>query len=267
MSLLLRYPLNGTDNDVIPENTAQPQYASGVTLVDDEVLGKVAQFDGTSTAYVLGPTLTFETTARTVSYWLYANSDDISFAHGSGRWWQTAMSWGTIVDYRGLRFGMHTEHIISAIPTREWIHVCETYDGSTMSQYFDGNLVNSLNASFSNAPLPLYLGMNEAYKGLYNLDGRMSDFRVYDYALSAAEVQKTYSVGANVVAAVEIPGTMQVSSRGSTSISILVEGDPNVDYNVVVADQVVDNVKSGDTVIIRDLEPSADYDCQLFKTV
>ena len=94
----------------------------------------------------------------------------------------------------------------------------------------------------------------------------MSDFRVYDYAMSAAEVQETYSVGANGVT-LEIPGKIQVSSRGSTSISVLVEGDPNVDYNVVVADQVVDNVKSGDTVIIRELEPNAKYDCELFTTV
>ena len=163
-----------------------------------------------------------------------------------------------------MRFALYKSHITTAIPVATWIHVCETYDGSTVSQYFNGELVNYRNLSFRNETYPLYLGMNQQYTGKYNLNGRLSDFRVYDYGLSPADVQEIYSVGANKVRE-EIPGTIQVSSRGSKTISILVEGDPNEDYNVVVADQIVNNVKSGDTVNIRDLEPNTNYNCELYK--
>lgn len=263
MSLILRYPLDGTYN-LTPENTAQPSYGSGVTIVDDNVLGKVAQFNGTTTAYVLGPTLTFDETPRTIMYWLYTNSLVTSFAHSLGPWLQDYSTWSTLILSSGLRFALNKSYVTTEFPVSTWVHVCETYDGSTMSQYFDGIQVSSSsNISLILKPLPLYLGQNPKYVNL-QLNGKMSDYRVYDFGMGLQEINEIYSLGANP-APVEIPATIQMSSRGSTSISFLVEGDPNVDYNVVVADQVVDNVKSGDTVVVHDLKPNANYDVELFK--
>lgn len=64
----------------------------------------------------------------------------------------------------------------------------------------------------------------------------------------------------------EIPGTIQLKSLGSTFVSCEVQGDPNVNYKVVVDNQTVDNVKSGDTVNVSGLEPNKSIVCALYKS-
>ena len=64
----------------------------------------------------------------------------------------------------------------------------------------------------------------------------------------------------------EIPGTIQLKSLGSTFLSCEVKGDPNVNYEVVVDNQTVDDVKSGDTVNVSGLQPNKSYVCALYKS-
>lgn len=264
MSLVLRYPFDGVTDNVTPANTAQPVYGSGVRMVDNEVFGNVAQFDGGSNAYVTGPSFTHNT-ASSVCYWINARSKT-QFVHGVGPWGRndTGSRSSIITSQGNIRFTLNREFVQTSL-SDSWTHVCEIYDGSNQMVYVDGVLKKTQKIpAFVPKKYILYVGKNETFRNL-TYAGKMSDFRIYDYALDAGVINKLYSDGANYEQKTEIRGTLVVKSKGSTHISLLVEGDPNVDYHVVVADQVVYNVKTGDTVTVRELKPKTNYDCELFK--
>ena len=69
-----------------------------------------------------------------------------------------------------------------------WMHVAVTYDGANVKLYVNGELQASKNAAFSIAAsnLPLAIGaQDDGYRGLV---GGIDDVRLYNRALSAAEI-------------------------------------------------------------------------------
>lgn len=94
-----------------------------------------------------------------------------------------------------------------------------------MWQFINGELWLGKEATSNVDLTPLYLVISPSFLTQFHCHGRLSDFRIYDYNMSAEEIQEMYFLGANP----EIPGTIQIKSTGSTSLSFEVEGDPNVD--------------------------------------
>jgi fibronectin type 3 domain-containing protein len=78
----------------------------------------------------------------------------------------------------------------SALPAGTWTHVATTYDGTTVRLYVGGTLVASAPATGSilSSSSPLSIGGTAAYGEYFN--GRIDDVRVYNRALSAAEIQQ-----------------------------------------------------------------------------
>jgi hypothetical protein len=77
----------------------------------------------------------------------------------------------------------------------EWNYVAITYNGSTINSYLNGNLVgmdNQLVANFcSNAPLLIGFW----WQGdPYNLNDRIDEVRVYNRALSTAEITQLFQL-------------------------------------------------------------------------
>ena len=79
----------------------------------------------------------------------------------------------------------------------EWHFIAATYDGSERAIYLDGEKCNSLPASgkIDAGSSPLRIG---AYHGAYsyNLEGLIDEVRIYEEALSSAQIQKLYVEGA-----------------------------------------------------------------------
>ena len=85
------------------------------------------------------------------------------------------------------------QHLIQEdIPLNEWIHIVGTYDGSNVSYYVDGKLAIDHTVAAGKIPAGgLLLGIGDRSDGV-NADaiqGYLDEFRVYDRALTAAEVK------------------------------------------------------------------------------
>jgi hypothetical protein len=79
---------------------------------------------------------------------------------------------------------------ISMLPiTGGWTHVAYTYDGISVKGYLDGVL--KINAAASTAiqarGIPLHIGVDSLYQ--QGFTGKLDDLRIYNRALSAAEIQ------------------------------------------------------------------------------
>ena len=83
----------------------------------------------------------------------------------------------------------------SALPANTWTHVAATYDGSQLRFYVNGALVASAAAAGSYAVngSPLWMGGNAVYGE--HLRGKLDDVRIYNRALTAAEIQRDMGAG------------------------------------------------------------------------
>jgi prepilin-type N-terminal cleavage/methylation domain-containing protein len=101
---------------------------------------------------------------------------------------------------KALRFGVQGQATLvsiaagaTGIDLNEWHHVCATHNGTTASLYIDGALGASAAASAypvgSDNSDHLYLG-GRAGENEDSFTGYIDDIRIYDRALSAAEIQQ-----------------------------------------------------------------------------
>ena len=96
-----------------------------------------------------------------------------------------------------------------------WNHFVVTYDGSTQRLYQNGVLVESNSGSGLNLPQDpeLRIGHRPSAGSTEYLDGYLSNFKLYDVALTADEVKRLYDMGrlGNVIAQpVHIAAPLQV---------------------------------------------------------
>ncbi len=73
------------------------------------------------------------------------------------------------------------------ILTGQWRHMAFSFDGATMSCYLDGNLQGAFAFSFTNSPT--YTVKLGGYNTSTDINGMMSDIRVWDHDRSEAEIQ------------------------------------------------------------------------------
>jgi Concanavalin A-like lectin/glucanases superfamily len=83
---------------------------------------------------------------------------------------------------------------VSAIPATRWVHLASTYDGTTLRVYINGVLDVSKPVSGRTCANAQPLAIGAKYKPAEGVlealfDGRIDDVRVYNRALSAAEIQ------------------------------------------------------------------------------
>ena len=104
------------------------------------------------------------------------------------------------------RFGVHTTAGFPVAagpraPLSQWVHVAGTYDGGSIRLYVNGGLIGSVAASGTllrdGRPLLIGGGHNDATGAASEtFNGWIDDVRIYNRALSAAEVQGLYNGGA-----------------------------------------------------------------------
>ena len=76
----------------------------------------------------------------------------------------------------------------SALTLNTWTHLASTYDGTTLRLYVNGTLAGSrpVNGSIETSSDPLWIGGNKQWGE--NFQGQIDDVRIYNRALSAAEI-------------------------------------------------------------------------------
>ena len=94
------------------------------------------------------------------------------------------------VDANATNAGQHL--IQEDIPLEQWIHIVGTYDGSNVEYYVDGELAIDHTVAAGKIPAGgLLLGIGDRSDGVNEdaIQGYIDEFRVYDRALTAAEVK------------------------------------------------------------------------------
>ena len=86
----------------------------------------------------------------------------------------------------------------SALVNNQWSHVAGTLQNSRVKLFINGvedssHQINNF-SSITSTSYDLSIGRFGTYSGYY-FDGKLDDVRIYDRALSAAEVQALYNMG------------------------------------------------------------------------
>lgn len=87
-------------------------------------------------------------------------------------------------------------HGRTSVDGGDWHHLVGSYDGETMFLYVDGQLDASASASgrIRTNDLPVLIGQNGRYRSR-EWNGLIDDVRIYDYALTDAEIERLYVDG------------------------------------------------------------------------
>jgi hypothetical protein len=98
-----------------------------------------------------------------------------------------------------LRFRLKTDGATSTLiassgnlPEDSWVHAAAVYDGSSMLLYLDGILVGSTGKTgnlSTNPAVPVWIGANPLSATDRPWDGAIDEVRIYDRALSPAEIK------------------------------------------------------------------------------
>lgn len=118
-----------------------------------------------------------------------------------------------------------------------WMHVAATYDGTTIKLYINGELNASSNQTFTIGTNSVGLGLGAEDSGTSPFKGQLDDVRVYDHALTAAEVKMLSDlppvVNAGADQSINLPNSAQLNG------SINDDGLPNPPASVSSAWSVV----------------------------
>ncbi len=179
----------------------------GVTFVDG-VIGKAGRFDGVDDYILVPNSSTFPSDAITISYWINRDSlpnglnnyiskelafqsyllDNGSFE--SGFWKGSAGQWS------GYLVNSNIENNLN-----KWILYTLTFDNQykEAKSYINGALVDSkietdVNAYLRTSNEPMYIGRNGS-QDVYYIQGKLDDLRIYNRALTDAEIKALYEKG------------------------------------------------------------------------
>ena len=192
------YPGSGTTwSDLISGNGNNGTLTNGPTF--DSISGGSIVFDGTND-YVSLSNVQPGTNDFTISVWVYKNnntSNDYVWDFGANG---GTLSAGTDILGYGFRYynatlgtssNMYTQGTIPNVS--EWYEVTITRNSGTSTMYVNGQSITSSSGDTHNiSSTTLYIGRYGGGTG-YEHDGRISNFKIYNRALSASEVKQNYN--------------------------------------------------------------------------
>jgi hypothetical protein len=212
--LVLHYAFEALVDDTVSDLSGhsldgQVVAASGSQLLVTSLsgYGKALQLTGTQRQYVDVPVLPVLNVDRyTLSAWVRYTGvqndqtlDRWEVLEKAGAYWVNVRTNGRIRvgGFYGdcTNLSWHYFDSNRSIAKSTWKHVATTYDGARLRVYIDGKAAGSMAVSGRTCVSgePLAVGAkNNPTKGLLEAfwDGRLDDVRIYDRALSAAEVRQ-----------------------------------------------------------------------------
>jgi len=174
--------------------------------------------EGTATYVDLGNPADFQlNNAFTFTAWVYSTvpdsdapilaKEDLKF--GTSYWF------GVFYNGFGTLGGLGWELDRRSVPVtnwNQWNHLAATWDGTTLRQYLNGALVDSVpySGTLAVTTSPLTIGINSEY-WTTAFTGRLDDIKIYNHALSAAEVSRL--AGAVVSGCVNLQGAPLANAK------------------------------------------------------
>ena len=171
---------------------------------------------GTSATYVdFGNPPDFQLTeAFSFAAWVYSTAPDTDAPilakedkdFGTSYWFGVFLNgFGTLCDVDGWWDWDLDRRSVPVPDWNQWNHLAATWDGTTLRQYLNGVLVDSIPFSgpIANTAANLTIGINS---GVWStaFTGKFDDIKIYNHALSAAEVSQL--AGAVVSGCVNLQG-------------------------------------------------------------
>lgn len=192
-TLVAYYEFEGTAGDSAGSNDGT---ASGSPAYTTGRIGQAIDLDGTDD-FVTLPASVADSDDITVAAWVHWDGGDP---------WQRLFDFGSdtasymflspLSGAGTLRFAITTdgsgsEQILDTdpLPVGQWIHLAVTIRGNTSILYIDGaaTVAGQIRLNPSDiGPVNNYIGQSQWPDPLFN--GRIDDFRIYNYALSASEI-------------------------------------------------------------------------------
>ena len=111
----------------------------------------------------------------------------------------------------------------AALTANTWSYLTETYDGSTLRLYVNGTLVASTahTGAISTSTNPLQIGGDSLYG--QNFAGLIDEVRVYNVALTAAQIQTDMATpvgGSQDTTAPTQPGTLTANAASGSEVDL-----------------------------------------------
>ncbi len=196
--LVAHYTLDGNFNDSSSYAGLQNgDPRNGAAIISDAVRGQAAHFDGADDFVDCG---TFNPSAATgqLTVALWAKWNGLSGLYQGlvakrDTWAAADMMWQIEANIDNGTLGFFREGSSPydgdpVLPVGEWAHVAATFDGTTATFYLNGRATGSGSFSFgSDTQATVVFGACEQNGG-NPFNGDLDEIRIYDYALSAAEV-------------------------------------------------------------------------------
>ncbi len=212
-----RYLFDGNATDSVGNFpgtiTGTPTYSSGRT-------GQALSLDG-ATNYVTLPVGAASYHEISISTWVYWNGGAnyqriFDFGNSTSSAMMLTPNSGGGMRFEIVNAGSNQQvNYATALPIGRWVHVAVTLGGSTGTLYINGTAVATNNA-ITHTPDAFNPAVNYIGKSQWSVDplfnGQMDDFRIYNYALSAAEV-------GSIVASIPPPTPGSVSASGGNGSS------------------------------------------------
>lgn len=190
------YNVDGTVSGATGTNNL-PQPTTNVPLKSNVLSVRSLNFDGTDDVVSISDSAKHRPAQISVSAWIFPNNftsdwDSVLMKTTSTAWtdgyglahYNTANSIAFFIN------NYNTARAISTLtPDGAWHHVAGTYDLQNIKLYIDGSLVATTpyTTAITHSVQPLLIGKGGG--GAYQFDGSIDDVRVYDRALTLAEIK------------------------------------------------------------------------------
>lgn len=203
-SLSQSYPGTGTTWNDISATANNASLINGPTFSSTN--GGTIVFDGSNDYVVSASNTGITTTAtRTLCAWFYptttpSNTTIIRIGAGStSQLYELQFDASYITGhFWGSGWALSSLHGKTLVNT--WSYFVMAYNGTTVSQYVDGEFKGSGNFALGTANSQVAIGI-KAYSPHYNFAGRVSTASLYNKALTADEIKQNYYAGLKVLSA------------------------------------------------------------------
>lgn len=196
--LVAHFPFDGNANDSSGNNNHGVVH--GATLAADRrgTPNSAYQFDG-ATNYIevpTGPSLSFQQ-STTINFWmkieLFFGREQYPISHGN---WENR--WKASISNRRLRWTVKTNSGVkdvdseTELATNTWYNVTVLYSGSDVEIYLNGELdaFTTWSGTLLTTPISLTIGQVLPTNPNYNFAGELDDIRIFNYALSVAQIEQ-----------------------------------------------------------------------------
>ena len=182
---------------VFPGGTANPTWVDGKR-------GKALNFDGSNDYVAItnaNSTLKLTSSDGTFSAWVKPNTIsgfDGIIGNNFGSGWWFILNAGKIAFWAATDAAVYDSNTV--VPNGQWTHILVTYNNASKTAtfykngVFDGSQVTA--NTIGNGGTTFYIGNDGRDGAGYPFDGLIDDVRIYNRALSAAEIQALYKSGA-----------------------------------------------------------------------